>query len=114
MGDRLFTDVVNAEGQTHVQENERVDGTIGEPKVCRDPSAGVGRYGVLEGRGEKGEHAFIDRDFPRMLVHRARDEVVVVSAVSDRVEHAVGRCGKRAYAGGEHGTTGAGLVDVRR
>lgn len=89
--DGLFADVVHAEGQTQVQQHERMDGTIGKTQVCRDAPAGVRRKGVLERCGKEGEHAFVDGDVPRVLVDRAGNEVVEVSAVADGVEHSIRR-----------------------
>lgn len=91
VGDRLFTHVVHAEGQTEVEQDKRMYGTIGKTEVCRNTPARVGGYGILKGRRKQGQHAVVDRHVPGMLVNCAWNEVVVVSAVADCVEHSICR-----------------------
>ena len=56
----------------------------------------------MKGGREKGEHAFVDGDFPGMLIDRTGNEVVVVSAVTDCVEHSNRRYRKGVTRGAWH------------
>jgi hypothetical protein len=97
--DGLFADVMHTERQTQVEQNERVDGSIWEAKIRRDTLAGMRRNCVLEGSSEEGEHSFVDRDFPGVFIDGSGNEVVVVPAVTDCVEHS-NRRWRRGNVGG--------------